>query len=394
MATEKIKLAFLTSHPTQYHSPFFRVLDREPGIDLSVLYCRDFGIGKKSWDPGFGEKISWDIPLLEGYRYWFLPNWSPRPASGITGQINPGIFAWLRRHRPDVLVVHGWMTASNWLALGAARALSIPIILKGEADLLRRGSPLRRALRKGRGRILAGCAAALYSCRANREYFTKMGFPERKLFFFPAAVDNDFFQAAARRPVPRPGLREKLGLPEGTTLVLSSGKLIPRKRPLDLVRAVLGLPRETPAALVLLGDGRLRGEIEAFPEAGGKVFVTGFVNQGKISDYYRQADVFTLASEWDPSPKALNEAMNFSLPLLVSDRVGTGADLVEPGRNGYLFPVGDIRELERRILELASDPGLREKLGKRSREIVTGWSFAAQAAGVRRAAESVLGRAG
>jgi len=383
------RVAFFTSHPTQYHSPFFRCLAREPGIDLTVLYFRDFGIGKKSWDPGFGQAISWDIPLLEGYRHRFLRNLSPRPSSGMLGQFNPGLFPYLRRERPDAVIVHGWMSASCWLAVASARVLRIPVILKGEADLLRRRGRIKQILRRGPMRFLAFSAAAgLCSCSANRDFFLAAGFPRHRLFPFPCAVDNDFFREKALEEENSPALRESLGLAPDTILVVSVGKLIPRKRPLDLVRALLEGGEGT--ALILVGDGELRPEIENLPGIAGRVFVTGFVNQGRLGRYYRAADVFALASEWDPSPKALNEAMNFGLPLLVSSGVGTARDLVEPDRNGYVFPPGEVKTLAAHIRKLAGDRELRLRMGQRSQKIVEDWSYGAEVAGTLAAVRAAV----
>ena len=72
------KLAILTSHPIQYQAPLFRELAKNPEINSTVLFCSKQGISKKK-DPGFGIDFKWDIPLLDGYNYKFLKNFSPFP---------------------------------------------------------------------------------------------------------------------------------------------------------------------------------------------------------------------------------------------------------------------------------------------------------------------------
>jgi len=60
------------SHPIQYQSPLLRRIAREPGLDLTVLYTSDFSVrGYK--DTGFGIEMKWDVPLLDGYKYKYLP---------------------------------------------------------------------------------------------------------------------------------------------------------------------------------------------------------------------------------------------------------------------------------------------------------------------------------
>ena len=70
--TGKVKLAYMVSHPIQYQAPLLRRIAQEPDIDLTVFFGSDFSIrGYK--DQGFGVDVKWDVPLLDGYRYEFLP---------------------------------------------------------------------------------------------------------------------------------------------------------------------------------------------------------------------------------------------------------------------------------------------------------------------------------
>src|SRR5436309_1263432 len=76
------RLAVLQSHPIQYFAPFYRRLAQEPGLDLTVFYCSRQGL-EEYVDPDFGERFKWDIPLLQGFRHQFLPNW--RHQDGVAG---------------------------------------------------------------------------------------------------------------------------------------------------------------------------------------------------------------------------------------------------------------------------------------------------------------------
>ncbi len=65
------KLAILNTHPIQYFAPLYRRLAQEPDIDLTVYFCSRQG-AEEYLDPGFGERIKWDISLLDGYKNQFL----------------------------------------------------------------------------------------------------------------------------------------------------------------------------------------------------------------------------------------------------------------------------------------------------------------------------------
>ena len=130
------RLAILASHPIQYQTPLFRALAARSEIDLTVLFCSDWGL-KPYRDDGFGQELKWNIPLLDGYRSEVLANKSPRPnLSHLGGLINPGIVRRLRRGYFDALWVHGWARATDWLAVLTAFASGIPVLLRGETNLL------------------------------------------------------------------------------------------------------------------------------------------------------------------------------------------------------------------------------------------------------------------
>ncbi len=78
-APRKTRLAIVSTHPIQYNVPVFQALAADKRLELRVLYgwCGASQIA----DPGFGQPIQWDIPLLEGYDFELVPNVAPDPGS-------------------------------------------------------------------------------------------------------------------------------------------------------------------------------------------------------------------------------------------------------------------------------------------------------------------------
>ena len=62
-----IKLAYLVSHPIQYQAPLLRLISEHPDIDLTVFFCSNISIDRFV-DPEFRHAISWDTPIVEGYK--------------------------------------------------------------------------------------------------------------------------------------------------------------------------------------------------------------------------------------------------------------------------------------------------------------------------------------
>jgi glycosyltransferase involved in cell wall biosynthesis len=389
-----MKLAALFSHPIQYFSPLFRRLAAHPGVDLTVFYCSRQS-AEARLDPGFGTEVKWDIPLLEGYNYRFLSNLRrDDKVGGFFSLLNPDIFREIRQGQWDALWIHGYMHAANWLAIMAARSAGVPVLLRGESNLLDSRPGWRRALKSVALRLLLRQVdGALYIGSRNREYYRYYGLPEDKLHFVPYCVDNEFFQQEAARLRPqRPILRRRFGVADHRPLILFCGKLIPKKQPVLLLQAFKEVRRKYPCALVYAGDGILRREIEELTAREGipDVHVSGFLNQSTVSQAYAAADVLALPSAWSETwGLVLNEGMNFGLPMVASDRVGGAVDLVREGENGYIVPHHDTAALALALARLVEDPVLRARFGRRSLEIIQNWGLDRAVAGIVKACNGI-----
>jgi len=167
-------------------------------------------------------------------------------------------------------------------------------------------------------------------------------------------------------------IKVQLGLPVDKRIVLFSGKYIEKKRPLDLLKAFAGLD-PSKYFLVMAGDGALRPDMELFIHTHNmkNVLLTGFVNQSQIPLYYAVADVFVMCSgsgeTWGLS---VNEAMNFSKPVIVSATCGSSEDLVLHGENGFVFEEGNIDLLTTYLKKVLEDDSFRERAGRKSAELI------------------------
>jgi glycosyltransferase involved in cell wall biosynthesis len=222
--------------------------------------------------------------------------------------------------------------------------------------------------------------------------------PDEKLFFCPCAVDNAFWREQAKKlKGAKESLKYKMNIPSESPVILFVGKFIPRKRPLDLLQAFEGLPSsKLQAWLVFVGDGSLKPALTGYVQEHNlrRVAFAGFKNQSELAPFYAMADVFVLPSEHDPSPKALNEAMNFSLPVVTTDRLGTAPDLVRHGENGFVYPMGNVSALQGFLSEILESPEVCEEMGECSLEIVSEWSFENDIKGVVAALDYIRHRRG
>ena len=106
-----------------------------------------------------------------------------------------------------------------------------------------------------------------------------------------------------------------------------------------------------------------------------KVVFAGFCQREELAQYYRASDVFILPSESEPWGLVVNEAMEFGLPVILSNQVGSVPALLHEGMNGLSFPAGNSGALAQCIERLAGDKVLRRSMGEASAKIVKSQSI-------------------
>ncbi|APA64688.1 glycosyltransferase [Maribacter sp. 1_2014MBL_MicDiv] len=374
------KIIFINSHPIQYFAPMYKYMN-EQGVNTEAWYCSDESI-KGGFDKEFGVKITWDIPLLNGYSYQFFKNysWKPSISKGFFGLINLGLIKQLFSEPKAVIIVHGWNYFTHFMVLMLGK-------LKGHTICLRNDMPLSHEhYKKGWKQKVKKIGLKyilfpridnfLYIGSQNRLFYESYSVKENRLVSCPYAVDNDRFKAQFKAIKPNISIiKTKLGIPASDKIIIFSGKYIDKKRPLDLLHAFNSLNSPN-CWLIMVGEGDLRISMERYIEKHQlkQVILTGFVNQSKIAEYYAIGDLFVMCSSlgenWGLS---VNEAMNFNTPLLLSDLTGCSEDLVIQGENGYTFKTKDVIELKKKMEEILIKNSLT--LRTTSEEIVDNYSF-------------------
>ncbi len=370
-------MLFFLSHPIQYVSPLFREIASSKEFKV-YFYGGESTIIQ---DIGFGQKVTWDIPLLEGYDYQFLKNCSN--SEGMNARffdaINLSVFKILRKNVDNLVLLNGWAYLSDWFVLLGAKIYGKKVWMRAEMPWNQ--EELKPNTLKKRFKHLLFkyiifkyfVDKFLYIGSQNKLYYEMHGVKENRLIFGPYAVDNQRFQDQKTDGI---AARQKWGIKKEQVIILYSGKLIDKKRPMDLINAFNQL-KVNDAVLFYMGDGPLRVELEEYiaNHQIKNVIISGFINQSEIGTIYSMADVFVMCSgigeTWGLS---VNEAMNFSLPVLVSATCGSSFDLVEEGKNGFVFKEGDVETLAAYMLILIIDQNLRELMGSFSKFKITNFT--------------------
>ncbi len=379
-----MKLGIFATHPIQYQAPLWRNLATRPGVDLTVYYFSDQSL-RGGQDAGFGRGVTWDVPLLAGYRSVFLRR-DADLARPWTIKI-PRVSTWLANADLEKILLGGYIHAFERQLAGAAHSQGVKVVMRAEFSEEPRRSWWKAALRNAYLRWLYPKvdAFAVIGEQA-RQHLRKFGVAESRMAASPYNVDTELFEAQKQRWT-RATARQQLGYAESDFVVLFSGKFIPRKDPLLLLRALGQLAHRPQLRLLWVGDGPLREEIlregeRLLPQ---RVKDAGFVNQSQLGLYYRAADVLVLPSWHETWGLVVNEAMQFGLPALVTDRVGCRDDLVQAGLTGWVFPAGDAAALAGLIDRMAGDPAGTRAMGENAEKLAGKFTVQAASDGILQA---------
>jgi glycosyltransferase involved in cell wall biosynthesis len=208
----------------------------------------------------------------------------------------------------------------------------------------------------------------IFVCEAQRTHWLRRRLCGERNEVIHNGVDTDHWNLD---PQQRISIRQDLGYAADEMVIGMSAVLRPEKNPLQLVEALGRLRgRGIPARLLFVGDGPMRPAIEERARAlrlSPQVRIAGF--QQDVRPLVGACDVVALCSTAiETFSLAALEAMALGRPVVHSS-VGGAAEMVRPGRNGYLFPVGDTEALAGRLAALA-ERGTRERMGARARETV------------------------
>ncbi len=320
--------AFVSVVPSPYQRDLFRALAERPEIDLRVFYLES-----ASPDSPWPEKpLAPFETVLPGFWFpigharchwnWRMPDWRDF----------------------DILVCNTLLTSltGQWLMRAAWRALHDRI-----------SAPLHRAR----------AIAAIGSIAAG-EYHAR--FPQPAIANIPYHCDLAPFLAqphdhAAREPV-----------------FLFCGQMIARKGIDVLLEAFRRLER---GRLLLVGrEAELPHFLATLPAAvRARIDFAGFQPPEELPRFFAKADVFVLPSRHDGWGVVVNQALGAGLPILCSDRVGAGADLVEPEINGLRFSADSSDALAAAMQRCLDEPERLLEWGSASRERARAWTPAAGA---------------
>ena len=297
-----------------------------------------------------------------------VPNLSSDPGTHhFFGLRNPTLIDQVKAWNPDVVHITGWAWLSHMWAMRAFHKMGMQVLFRGDLHLLD-GIPhgarwqLKRAILK---RVFSWPSGFLVVGAANRAYYETFGVAPDRLISCPHSIDVARFAQPADRYEEEARLwRRQLDISDDRRVLLFAGKFEHKKRPVELMRTVQALS-DPSLLLIMVGGGELSAEVNATAAADPVRFrVLPFQNQTRMPVVYRLGHLFILPSAFGETwGLAVNEALACGRPVLVSDRVGCAADVVDASC-GRLFSWADFSSLPRALSEMTKDRTVLSAMGR------------------------------
>ncbi|MBD2690200.1 glycosyltransferase family 4 protein [Anabaena catenula] len=325
---KKISVIFYSILPSPYQRDLFYAISQHPDINLKIFYL----------EPACADS-PWPEKPLQPYEH-ILPGFH------LAWGLSRFHFNW---HFPsttetDVVVLNGYMNVTTQLLL-RLQAQKIPCIFWGE-KMVGSSQGIKGKLQKYLADSLKYCRAiAAIGTKAQQDY--QQRFPDKPIFNIPYYCDlTNFSQDLPQRP-------------RNPITILFCGQMIARKGVDVLIQAFDHLIQAgLNARLLLVGrEAELPQLLELLPiMTRQKIEYAGFQSPENLPHFFREADIFVLPSRYDGWGVVVNQALGAGLPIICSDTVGAAYDLVEPGKNGFLFPSGDVVSLTEILINYLNNP--------------------------------------
>ena len=275
--------------------------------------------------------------------------------------------AYISRVRPAAIVAaNPYALMYSSLALGLSRLRVRLVVTYHSTRLLGAKEQLQMMLYR---LFFWTTDCSVFVCERQRRYWLRRGVFSRRNEVIYNGVDTEQF-CDGGDPRERAILRRVLGFSDADYVLGIPALLRREKNHLQLVEAIATLRnRGIPARALMIGDGEMRGAVEARARAldvENDVVITGL--QQDVRPYIAACDAMVLCSFTETFSVAAIEAMALRRPVVHSD-VGGAAEMIVPGCNGFLFPVGDTKALVEKLAILA-DRTVSTRMGKNARDVV------------------------
>ncbi|MEB2629676.1 glycosyltransferase family 4 protein [Peribacillus frigoritolerans] len=350
-----MKVLFITNLPSPYRVRFFSELGNL--CDLTVVYERRSASDRDSKWTAQAENTFKEV-YLDAHEIGTDNSWS----LGIIKYLNKSY---------DHIVIGMYSTVTAMIAIIYMKIKKIPFILSTDGGFVKEERKEKKMFKKffinaADKWLSTGTTASEYLCHygANKERIS--------VYPFTSLSDEDILS----KPISfeeKKNIKNKLGINEDR-MILSVGQFIFRKGFDVLLKASQAF--DNTIGVYIIGGGNNEEYINLCEKYNlSNVHFIEFMDKNELLEYYKAADLFVLPTREDIWGLVINEAMACGIPVITTNKCIAGQELIENGQNGYIVPVDNVDELNRKILCVLNDKVLQKNMSKKSLEMIRSYTF-------------------
>jgi len=279
---------------------------------------------------------------------------------------------YIQQYRPDAIL--SALTYCNLVAIWAKQGsdFSVPVVVS-ERIALTNYCLAPSNFRKWRWRYLPEVVRRIYpgadavvtvSNQVGDDLTSTVGLDKQLVSTIYNPVVDDVLRARAEQP-----LEHSWFAPGTAPVILGVGRLTEQKDFSTLIRAFAIIRAQKEARLVILGEGRLREDLQELANSLGiaeDVDMPGFVENP--FQYMARASTLVLSSEYEGLPGALIQALACGCPVVSTNCPGGSAEILADGEYGALVDVGDAEGMAAAVLAELDQPTARDVLLRRAED--------------------------
>jgi glycosyltransferase involved in cell wall biosynthesis len=370
---DKLRIAIVVSHPIQHFCPQYVSFANHPGVQCKVFFGSALGL-KKYADPNFKREISWGNLQLDRFDHVLLNGEEVLQADKKLDALS--LDAELEKYQPELIIIYGYFQRLQQRAHKWARKHGIGLAYISDSEKRQSRSRWKQLLKYPIVRLYFSPIKFFLSVGdANETFYRSYGVSDSKIIRMHFPIDIHSYERNYReKDMLRERIRQQYHISNDEIVTAVVGKLVSWKNQDHIIEAMMLLEQQgVYLHLFVIGSG---DQQEAWQQKAtvlkhSKVHFTGFVNIEELPAYYAAADFYTHPASIEPHSIAISEAIYMGCPVIISDRCGSYGqhDDVQEGKNGFVYPFGNITALADVITRLCSNGTLRVSMGEYSHQL-------------------------
>ncbi len=322
-----MKVLFVFNHPAPYKVQLLNRISKS--IDIMVIFER-----KKNADrnPSFyaGNNIEFPHIFLKG-----IP-------LGNENFLSTGIKNHIKNNHYDLIIMNGYSTLAEIIALNYLIKRKIPYILYVNGGVIRKDKPWKLKLKR---KYIANASKYYSPNELSNEYLIHYGANRKDIRNYPYSTLQE--KEIVSVPI---NIEEKIttlakyNIPSDKPIFISAGQFIDRKNNLQLLEIFKQLPQYN---LILVGEGPLEESYRLFIKENDmhNVFFIPFLPRQALFPLLRVANAFITLSKEDIYGHVINESLSQGVPVISSNKVVAASTLIQNGQNGYIIDLNNNEEI-------------------------------------------------